>query len=403
MIEAFDIPELLPKLVDRSLVTYDEDTGRYSLLETVRQYAAEHEVNSGESASLRDKHLEYFLDLSRGARQKVRGPEQLYWLPRFDSEYDNIRLALDWALASPATYDKGIDLAYELLDYWIIRSSFQESHQLMERIRAVIDDKPINRCRLQLMESSIGYFTTKPNSELALEAIALAKEVGDDVLIGDALSSGILDLLMDGRYAESQALKESALAALAKVGDHVMTAFVHINFGNHAFMDGRIDEAEHHYKECLRVRKSARDLRGSGAALGSLGHVCEERGDFEEAKKLYRQGLSAFATVSSSWDLAGGLCSIGLEFSENGRWQDLAKVLGFADALLKKVGGQRDKVDGRRYNLWSQRATKMLGKEEFDKNRLLGARMSLAEILDLIFPNGLEVPSLEDEPSTSEV
>jgi len=65
-IEALDVLDLLTQLVDKSLVQPEREQGqdtRYRLLETIRQYAHEKLVSSGEKSSIRSRHLTYFLVL----------------------------------------------------------------------------------------------------------------------------------------------------------------------------------------------------------------------------------------------------------------------------------------------------------------------------------------------------
>ena len=49
--------QLLTQLVDKSLVQFDSERGRYRLLETLRQYARERLFESGEGDRVRDRHL----------------------------------------------------------------------------------------------------------------------------------------------------------------------------------------------------------------------------------------------------------------------------------------------------------------------------------------------------------
>ena len=56
-IDELDVFDLLGSLVDKSLVVVDRDTGRYRLLETLRQYGAERLEERGEVDGLRDRHL----------------------------------------------------------------------------------------------------------------------------------------------------------------------------------------------------------------------------------------------------------------------------------------------------------------------------------------------------------
>ncbi|MBV9404967.1 MAG: hypothetical protein JO211_06465, partial [Acidobacteriaceae bacterium] len=65
-VEEWEVLDLLTGLVDKSLVVYEEDdhgTGRYRLLETVRQYARDKLAAGGASEALRHRHSQYFVGL----------------------------------------------------------------------------------------------------------------------------------------------------------------------------------------------------------------------------------------------------------------------------------------------------------------------------------------------------
>src|SRR5512143_276085 len=99
-LESWEVADLLSSLVDRSLVGFDESTGRYSLLETVRQYARDGLWGSGEAPAVREWQLEYYADLAVSAIPGVTGPDQKRWLDLMEAEHDNLRAALNWSLES---------------------------------------------------------------------------------------------------------------------------------------------------------------------------------------------------------------------------------------------------------------------------------------------------------------
>jgi len=74
-----DVLDLLEQLINKSLVvTKDEGgTSRYRMLETIRQYANEKLVDSDESEVLREKHLEFFMNLAETAEPHLIRHEQL--------------------------------------------------------------------------------------------------------------------------------------------------------------------------------------------------------------------------------------------------------------------------------------------------------------------------------------
>ena len=131
-ISPYDVLDVLTQLVNKSLVVTDREQGqaaRYRLLETIRQYARENLHDSGEVESLRNRHLEYFIDLARQADPKLRSPEQKAWVERLTTEIDNFRAALEWSLDSGHVV-KGLELAGELERFWWFYNSPEDRRWL---------------------------------------------------------------------------------------------------------------------------------------------------------------------------------------------------------------------------------------------------------------------------------
>ena len=115
-LEEWEVLHLLTSLVEKSLVIYEEPSSlsgghladgewgeaRYRLLETVRQYARDRLVETGEAAPARERHLACFVQLALQAETHSEGPEQSKWLDRLETENDNLRAALEWSLANTA-------------------------------------------------------------------------------------------------------------------------------------------------------------------------------------------------------------------------------------------------------------------------------------------------------------
>ncbi len=100
-----DVADVLGQLVDKSLVVADnEDDGgvRYRLLETIRQYAQERLQASGDTAVVRHRHADYYVELAETAGPHLRGREMLAWARVVARDTDNFRAALDWAVEAPS-------------------------------------------------------------------------------------------------------------------------------------------------------------------------------------------------------------------------------------------------------------------------------------------------------------
>ncbi len=127
----------LAGLVDKSLVTLElpDAAGRYRMLETVRQYATERLVESGETDRLRQTHAKFFLELAEEAEPKLFGPEQDAWFARLEAEHSNLRAALEWLDALEEAM-QGLRLAGALWRFWEVRGHLAEGRSwLSEMLR----------------------------------------------------------------------------------------------------------------------------------------------------------------------------------------------------------------------------------------------------------------------------
>ncbi|HEX5810115.1 MAG TPA: helix-turn-helix domain-containing protein, partial [Anaerolineales bacterium] len=130
--------DLLEQLINKSLVIAEEMQGktalplerplRYRMLETIRQYGNARLVDSGESNTLRDRHLNYFLEQAETGEPHLLQREQLEWLTRLDTDYENVRLALKWALRKEIP-EPALRLCAALGTFWRIRCYWMEGSE----------------------------------------------------------------------------------------------------------------------------------------------------------------------------------------------------------------------------------------------------------------------------------
>jgi hypothetical protein len=111
-IDALDVLDHLATLVRRSLVVADQlgEQTRYRLLETIRQYAQDRLEEAGGTDTVGRRHAGHYGSMAEEAGPHLRAADQLTWIARLAPEFDNLRVALTWAL------DHGdLDLALTLV------------------------------------------------------------------------------------------------------------------------------------------------------------------------------------------------------------------------------------------------------------------------------------------------
>lgn len=104
LLDEIEIVDLLVELVDKSMVVADRShqATRYRLLETLRQYGEERLDDRGETAAVRDRHLAHFRRRSEEYGLRWLSPDQLDVDAAIDREWDNLRTAHGWAVATEA-------------------------------------------------------------------------------------------------------------------------------------------------------------------------------------------------------------------------------------------------------------------------------------------------------------
>ncbi|MET7784659.1 BTAD domain-containing putative transcriptional regulator [Streptomyces sp. NPDC005388] len=116
-VPAGEVRELLAGLVDRSLLQLAPDTGRYRMLETIREYGSECLAEQGVLTAVRDLSARHFAELVARYDPLLRGPEQLDALHVLSAEYDNVLAALRH-LCDTGEADGALGLAVDLTWYW---------------------------------------------------------------------------------------------------------------------------------------------------------------------------------------------------------------------------------------------------------------------------------------------
>ena len=125
------VMDTLGALVDSSLVGPQTRSGepRFSLLETIREYARDRLRGSGDWVQAHDRHAAYFLALAEPAAADLAGPGQLAWLDRLEAEHDNLRAAMSW-LARHGPLEQAVHLSLATQRFWWLRGHAAELARL---------------------------------------------------------------------------------------------------------------------------------------------------------------------------------------------------------------------------------------------------------------------------------
>jgi predicted ATPase/DNA-binding SARP family transcriptional activator len=130
--------DALHALLDKHLVQrVNSESGepRFTMLETIREYALERLTERGEAQAVQQAHAQYFLALAEAAAPAVHGPAQIAWFDRLDEEHANLRVALAWLL-SDGDGVEAICLTGALNWFWFVRGHLTEGRSWLEQALA---------------------------------------------------------------------------------------------------------------------------------------------------------------------------------------------------------------------------------------------------------------------------
>jgi predicted ATPase len=128
--------EVLAELVHHSLVAFGADAGhrRYSMHETIRQFAEEQLRGSEQEAEARERHARYYAELVARAAENRTGqpfPERLRTVV---DDHDNLRRAFEWLVVQDG--EQALALVAQLgteLNFWELGGFFQEGRRWLQR------------------------------------------------------------------------------------------------------------------------------------------------------------------------------------------------------------------------------------------------------------------------------
>jgi predicted ATPase/DNA-binding CsgD family transcriptional regulator len=405
-----DVLEGITALVDKSLLQKEEGVAgepRFVMLGTVREYAWEQLVASGESEVMQRRHADYYLMLAQRAAPAMEGQEVVAWLDRLDREYDDLRGALNWLLAqgnAPAA-EEAARLLVELRVFWDGSAHTSEHLAWLERALRQMGPQttPLRSRvvrRLSIVARKQGdYATAKAWAE---QAVATARELGDKKEITDSLNSLATIDLVQGDYVTARALMEEALAVYREWGADTFIASTLNNLGEVARYQIDYESAESFYRESLSLFRALQDRTGIAESVGNWGHALRHLGRFQESKGALLEALALAHEMNAparSAALLTGLAGVAVSEveaieaakkttgrsptprSQSSTLVQVARILGLAAHLLAQKGRQLEPLEQAEFDRAATAARARLGEAVFNTAWEQGQAMTLEEAI----------------------
>jgi tetratricopeptide (TPR) repeat protein len=313
---ASELADIVHALVDKSLVVAVPagDDVRFTQLQTLAQYGREKLAERGDSERTRDAMASHFTRLCAGSAAAFIGDDQRGWLIAVDRERDNIRGALEWAVANDDA-ESALTIAGGMSwPHWLAGTALEGTRWL--------DD-----------------------------AFGCRGEVSDRARALGLVGRGLLDFQI-GRHGSVDAYLEEALRISRAHGDVGPTALAFSFYAEFAAARGETEEAKRRRKEVLDFYLALPDHAFVlGARAYSRAKIAVLDGDHALAEECYRAAADGFSRTDRpmmrticlgiiadfeerSGDFGAAIASLEAAIEIN----DALGLRGFNGALLGRLG-----------------------------------------------------------------
>jgi tetratricopeptide (TPR) repeat protein len=303
--------DTLQSLVEKSLVRFGDE--RYSLLETIREFAAEQLEEAGESEEARRGHFGYFAGL---AAVEDTSAEAGYGLraEALMNEQENLRAALNWA-GEAGELERAVELMVLLENFWVTIDPIEGAHRFEELLASDVD---------------------LPDQLRARAARCYAGS-----------------LFIAGEYERSHPMNEQSLALFRALGDDEGTAVllhrIAISTLVHLQAPAAARELLAESREHYRLAGSG---RGESEVVGALGYVAKDEGDTEGALELFTRAAEIAAETGFTWWEIGMLDARVECLIELGRIDEAEPGAKRHLELARSIGERQHSVLGLALHAW---------------------------------------------------
>jgi predicted ATPase/DNA-binding CsgD family transcriptional regulator len=341
-----DIHGGLASLVDNSLVQQKEWDGeaRFSMLETIRDFAVEQLVACGENDADREAHAAWCLELAEQSQMASVIPGGEQELSRLEIEHPNMRAALHW-LHQRGDSDRLLRLATALGGFWFVHNHYREGREWLELALADSSATPdtLRAPALVKLELLLGFQTnTKRAEELFAEGIRLLRVSGDAAAIALALvwQGAIANYL--GEHERAERVLEEALGQAEQIPDASiaasMTARALVNLGISAHLQGKFEVAIVRHELALRVCREHGYVLGTIRSLRDRGDVARDQGDYTASLAYYRECLTLMGDRGDRRIVVDAILGAALAAAVWDQPERAARLIGAADAIADHFG-----------------------------------------------------------------
>ncbi len=312
-----DLLDGMASMVDKSLLQQLEQPNgesRFTMLETIREYAREKLEASGEEAATKRAHAAYCLVLAEETATAESGAEGAEVRERIALEHDNFRAGLEW-LTESGDADWGLRLGAALFRFWESREYLAEGRDRLGKLLRMPAAAAPTKARARALFAA-GVLASEQGEiaaadALLMESLVIGRRLGDKQGVAVSLNARAVLARDRGDVALALSLFQESLGLWRQLGELKAIARALSNLASVLKLQREYELARSLCGECGAIFEGLGDRTGVAWSLNNQGDVAREQGDSAAAQALYEQGLTIFRELGDRWGIAGTLADLG--------------------------------------------------------------------------------------------
>jgi predicted ATPase/DNA-binding XRE family transcriptional regulator len=342
-IPSANVERTLRSLVDKSLLVTewaDGEVPRFTMLETIRQYALERLEERGQSDQAHAAYAHYYLTLAEEAENVAWRPKEAKWLRRLALERDNLRAVLAWALLQDV--ELGLRIFGALRRFWNLDGHFGERRSWIEQALAASSDsvpavhvKALSAAGwLALYEGDVAVAVDRHR-----EALTSARKLGNPLLVWfTAIGLGLTDLSR-GEVASAAHLFQEGIEICQETGATHLRGSAMYGLGLTFQVQGDYERAREYLEESVTLFRAQGECISIGSSLRALGGISLAQGENARALRWFQEGLQAAQRIRHREGVATSLEGIAATLAADGQLEPAARLWGAAEAEHERLYG----------------------------------------------------------------
>lgn len=379
-----EVLDTLAGLVEKSIVTYDPTTGRYSMLDTIREYAGELLDALGERPELRRRHRDAYHAFVDRAVRRWRGRGQVGLFGVLREAMPNLRAAFAYSVATPGEERAGLEMVSALSFFWFEGLELGTGREWLEAaLYAVPEPCPERGWGLRAL-ANVAMLRGEFDRALAHldEAMPIAEGEPGSTLLGHVQHVRGTALALSGRLDDGLAAYREAMDIFERRGfddPHALCTMV-VQAGTLA-LRGQTAEALPLLERCLPMCAERGDLFSEGFARWMRGLTRYIRGEPAAALTDLRRSTELKEAVGDRYQVALALDLYAFCLTALGETDKAASLLGAADALWSRMNAEAGPTWEALRNRGIDALTAALGEDALAGLRARGTALSPADAL----------------------